>query len=91
MRGTYYSGETTEDKNARENTAKQAQGEGPQVFAGPDTVAQPADVRAIVAFVAHSVLQNELDWSESDLRQHSPSLQGLTREQIEQAIAEARR
>ncbi len=83
----------TEEKNYRENTAKIAAGNGPQVIAGPDSAPTAEDARAIVARVAHAVLQTELNW-EAYFLPSNPAflpLQGLTREQIETAILEALR
>ncbi len=80
-----------EEKNYRENTAKIAAGNGPQVIAGPDSAPTEQDARAIVARVAHAVLQTELNW-EAFYLPSNPAfapLVGLTREQIESAILEA--
>lgn len=80
--------ESAEDRNARENTAKAAAGQGPQVIAGPDTVPFREDIAAIVQAVALRILESELDWSESDLREKHPALNGIPAEDIRQAIRE---
>ncbi len=48
----------------------------------------PADLQAIVEYVAYGVLQSELDWSEHDLREAYPQLEGITSEQLQAAIRE---
>ncbi len=54
----------------------------------PETPASGADIAAIVNAVALQVLRGELDWDERPLRDHHPTLQGITREQIDAVIAE---
>lgn len=60
----------------------------PQVI-GPNTAPTQADASAIVARVAHVLLQSELDWSAHDVFEKNPSLRGLTKGQIQAAITEA--
>jgi hypothetical protein len=97
MRGNYYhwneprpavAVESAEDRNARENKAKQDAGQGPQVIAGPETPFNREDLSAIVRHVALQVLLNEVDYSERDLRAHHPALAGITSEQLRSAILE---
>ena len=63
----------------------------PQVIPSPDTVSQPEDIRSIVAYVAHRVLQGEIEFHGlAYLAAHYyPALRGLTPEQVETAIDEA--
>lgn len=61
----------------------------PQVIPSPNTAPTQADANAIVARVAHVILQGELDWSKSDVFKSNPSLNGLSKAQIENAIREA--
>lgn len=63
----------------------------PTIVRSPETVVSQADASAIVAFVAHQLLQGELDWEGYNLDANPAfkPLRGLTREQIDAAIAEA--
>lgn len=60
----------------------------PQVIISPETPSSGADVRAIVQAVALRVLLGELDYSEQDLREHAPALNGISSAQIRAAIEE---
>ncbi len=64
----------------------------PQVVDTPNTAPTQADASAIVARVAHVLLQAEIDWDAQGLdtlTENHPSLKGLTRAQIDAAITEA--
>jgi len=82
--------EPVEDRNARENAAKQAVGEGPQIIVSPETPASGADIRAIVRAVALRILESELDYHGiEELRdEHYPELAGITDAQIRDVIEE---
>jgi hypothetical protein len=74
---------------ARQSSGKAPIPDGPRAIVSPETVAHPEDVRAIVAYVAHQILLNELDYHGADLGQYHPALIGLSDRQIRDAIAEA--
>lgn len=60
------------------------------VMSSPDAVPQPEDRAAIVRYIAHQILQSELEWAGlPSLEDNYPALKGLTREQIDTAIADA--
>jgi sugar/nucleoside kinase (ribokinase family) len=82
--------ESTEDRNARENAAKQAAGDGPQIIVSPETPSSGADIRAIVRAVALRILESELDYHGiEELRdEHYPELTGIEDEQIRRVIRE---
>lgn len=80
--------ESTEDRNARENTALHLSGKGPQIIVSPSEPASGADIAAIVQAVALRILQGELDWDETILREYHPTLRGITRAQLDAVIAE---
>lgn len=61
---------------------------GPLVYIAPERPAEPADRAAIVRAVALRVLQSELEWSESDIRDTFPALNGIDRAEIDAVIAE---
>lgn len=100
MRGHYYyyegekrilrQPESAEDRNARENAAKAAAGNGPQVIVSPETPAGPEDIRAIVRAVALKVLRSEVDYHGVDelSERYYPELKGITAEQINAVILE---
>jgi hypothetical protein len=91
MRGSYYHDGIRETLDLlKRPTPKVAAAKTPQVIAGPDTVSQPEDVRAIVAYIAHQIFRSDLEYHGlSDLSETYPALKGLTQTQIEAALAEA--
>jgi hypothetical protein len=81
--------ELTEDRNARENKAKQDAGNGPQIIVSPETPAGAEDVRAIVRAIALQVLRSELDYHGlAELAEHYPALNGIRVEQVYAVIRE---
>lgn len=52
----------------------------------PERPSTPADLQAIVDYIAYRCLKSECDWSEDDLRQAYPQLDGITSEQLHDAI-----
>ena len=82
--------ESDGDRNARQNAAKQAAGEGPTIIIGPDSAPTYEDARAIVERVALQVLLNELDYHGlSELAgNYFAELEGLSEDTIRRAIEE---
>jgi hypothetical protein len=92
MRGSYYSDivDRVRENNEVSRLARETADKTPQVIAGPDTVSQPEDVRAIVAYVAHQIFRGDLEYHGlEDLSEGYPALKGLTWAQIDAALTEA--
>lgn len=54
----------------------------------PERPSTPADLQAIVDYIAYRCLKSEYDWNEHSLRQAYPQLDGITSEQLQAAIEE---
>jgi hypothetical protein len=98
MKGNYFSDTAGIERKVKETndaefltgrSAGHVQETAPEVVL-PAVVESRATVASVVAFLAHRVLLNDLDYHGiAELTSYHPTLQGLTEAQIREAIDEA--
>jgi hypothetical protein len=99
MRGNYFSDTAGIERKVKETndaefltgrSAGHVQETAPTSEPAPSTVESRATVASVVAFLAHRVLLNDLDYHGiAELTTYHPTLAGLTEAQIREAIDEA--